>query len=839
MSSLNNFQSSNIRRTPYVSTLNNSLLSNPQVPSNTAIMDVFTTPIQTTHLSKLANLQSPLNDMASKNEHLSTSNSSSTNLKLEPGFVSSASNSRLAGSTPSAFSSSHLSLNNYTPANTMLTAATVNRASSLTTQNSGAIKHYHSNSSQNSNFNPANNITTNGTINSNSNISNNNSSTNGSSAINGNNSAVIGYHSRYPSDVTDHHEAYDHSNFILNTPERALLSLPNPIQLPHSYIHQAKPLNQYSPYESAPSSLNSHAHSLSLDTVTSSYSNKSLANDDWFNSSHHKHTYSNTSSVNTPPSEDSSLINLAREYADSSIEELAAQIKKIEKELSDASFNIRNAKENRSLHVQRKKQQQLFALASLIKTVRVSENSVCPRNVVYSRYVEICRKYGVNQICNAAFGKLVKVFYPGIKTRRLGVRGSSRYNYCGIELIDGKDASRENETFGNTLNWSRGTEKDENDNLNMSNSIEHTNAHHSDSNTDTDKHQMGNEEAGEVNISSFNGIHNKNVHNHSSSHKKSFNLAFEKDLFTKLDSGVEFVPDFFKTIDTNIKESHKFILENYCDFLLQLFKDWRYLKIESLFNEIDNFNFETRLTHEYYAVYEMEYQELAPLIKECHLECCKSAIKLISKIVFQQVPENVQTALCNFENCYLDHVKKMNIKKCIMEDNLEIASSFIHIISILRKVVYLSSSASKLLSVNENKLSFCKEWDEINVPRIIENHPLLPKDKNVFIIDKVCAYLGKVFKSLGEREDGSTESNISNCRDNIIRKLSIAFASIPPEFLNLQPRELLLYIDAISSNILRELTVENFTSSFSVWWSIVCWCNEYMVLMAEIGGFLK
>lgn len=213
----------------------------------------------------------------------------------------------------------------------MLTAATVNRASSLTTQNSGAIKHYHSNSSQNSNFNPANNITTNGTINSNSNISNNNSSTNGSSAINGNNSAVIGYHSRYPSDVTDHHEAYDHSNFILNTPERALLSLPNPIQLPHSYIHQAKPLNQYSPYESAPSSLNSHAHSLSLDTVTSSYSNKSLANDDWFNSSHHKHTYSNTSSVNTPPSEDSSLMDLAREYADSSIEELAAQIKKLRK----------------------------------------------------------------------------------------------------------------------------------------------------------------------------------------------------------------------------------------------------------------------------------------------------------------------------------------------------------------------------------------------------------------------------------------------------------------------------------------------------------------------------
>lgn len=836
MSSLNNFQPSNIRRTPYVSTLNNSLLSNPQVASNTAMMDVFTTPIQSTHLSKIGSIQSPLNDTPPKSDHLANSNPNSSNLKLEPGFVSSASNSRLSGPNPSAFSSSHLSLSNYTPANPVLNAPTVNRASSLSTQSGGAIKHYHSNNIQNSNFNSANSL-----VNHNNNNSSNNSSNNltninnNNNNSNGNNLSATGYHSRYPSDVTDHHEPYDHSNFILNTPERALLSLPNPIQLPHSYIHPTKPLNQYSPYESAPSSLTSHAHSMSLDTVTSTYSNKSLANEDWFGGPHHKHTYSNTSSINTPPSEDSSLMDLAREYADSSIEELAAQVKKLEKELSDTSFNVRNAKENRNLHVQRKKQQQLFALASLMKTVRVSENSVCPRNVVYSRYVDICKKHGVNQICNAAFGKLVKVFYPGIKTRRLGVRGSSRYNYCGIELIV-NDTSRENETFGSTSHWNSGTKKEIEEEIVIGNSNTHSITPHSEVRTGTDEHIITDEEGGKE---------GPRISGASYSNKppflpgKSLELAFEQDLFTKLDSGVEFVPDFYRNIDSDIKESHKIILENYCEFLLQLFKDWRYLKIESLFNEIDNFSFETRLSHEYYAVYEMEYEELAPLIKQCYLECCKSAIKLISKIVFQQVPENVQTALCNFENCYVDHIRKMNFKKCIIEDNVEIATSFIHIISILRKVVYLSSSASKLLSANENKTSFCKEWDEINVPQIIENHPLIPKNEKSHIIEKVCAYLSKIFRSLGEREDGSVETNISNCRDNIIRKLSISFASIPPEFFNVEPRKLLLYVDAIGSTILRELTVENYTSSFSVWWSVVCWCNEYMVLMAEIGGFLK
>lgn len=34
----------------------------------------------------------------------------------------------------------------------------------------------------------------------------------------------------------------------------------------------------------------------------------------------------------------------------------------------------------------------------------------------------------------ASFGKLVRVVFPDIKTRRLGVRGESKYHYCNFEL---------------------------------------------------------------------------------------------------------------------------------------------------------------------------------------------------------------------------------------------------------------------------------------------------------------------------------------------------------------------------------------------------------------------
>ena len=37
----------------------------------------------------------------------------------------------------------------------------------------------------------------------------------------------------------------------------------------------------------------------------------------------------------------------------------------------------------------------------------------------------------------ASFGKLVRIIFPGIHTRRLGIRGESKYHYVDLTLIDG------------------------------------------------------------------------------------------------------------------------------------------------------------------------------------------------------------------------------------------------------------------------------------------------------------------------------------------------------------------------------------------------------------------
>ena len=47
----------------------------------------------------------------------------------------------------------------------------------------------------------------------------------------------------------------------------------------------------------------------------------------------------------------------------------------------------------------------------------------------------------------ASFGKLVRIIFPGIQTRRLGIRGESKYHYVDLTLIDDPTNGHSGEHF--------------------------------------------------------------------------------------------------------------------------------------------------------------------------------------------------------------------------------------------------------------------------------------------------------------------------------------------------------------------------------------------------------
>lgn len=66
-----------------------------------------------------------------------------------------------------------------------------------------------------------------------------------------------------------------------------------------------------------------------------------------------------------------------------------------------------------------------------------------PRGRVYANYASRCARERITVLNPASFGKLVRILFPGLKTRRLGVRGESKYHYVDFALTEEQPELRE------------------------------------------------------------------------------------------------------------------------------------------------------------------------------------------------------------------------------------------------------------------------------------------------------------------------------------------------------------------------------------------------------------
>ena len=70
-----------------------------------------------------------------------------------------------------------------------------------------------------------------------------------------------------------------------------------------------------------------------------------------------------------------------------------------------------------------------------LSTVCKKSNTSVPRNRVYAQYAQRCGTERVPLLNPASFGKLVRIIFPDITTRRLGMRGESKYHYVDLALV--------------------------------------------------------------------------------------------------------------------------------------------------------------------------------------------------------------------------------------------------------------------------------------------------------------------------------------------------------------------------------------------------------------------
>ncbi|MBN3306521.1 RFX2 protein, partial [Amia calva] len=75
-----------------------------------------------------------------------------------------------------------------------------------------------------------------------------------------------------------------------------------------------------------------------------------------------------------------------------------------------------------------------MGLQWLLDNYETAEGVSLPRSSLYNHYLRHCQEQKLDPVNAASFGKLIRSVFMGLRTRRLGTRGNSKYHYYGIRL---------------------------------------------------------------------------------------------------------------------------------------------------------------------------------------------------------------------------------------------------------------------------------------------------------------------------------------------------------------------------------------------------------------------
>lgn len=73
----------------------------------------------------------------------------------------------------------------------------------------------------------------------------------------------------------------------------------------------------------------------------------------------------------------------------------------------------------------------------LSRNYETADGVSLPRSTLYNHYMQHCNEQKLEPVNAASFGKLIRSVFSGLRTRRLGTRGNSKYHYYGIRIKPG------------------------------------------------------------------------------------------------------------------------------------------------------------------------------------------------------------------------------------------------------------------------------------------------------------------------------------------------------------------------------------------------------------------
>ncbi|KAL3235249.1 hypothetical protein RNJ44_00008 [Nakaseomyces bracarensis] len=133
--------------------------------------------------------------------------------------------------------------------------------------------------------------------------------------------------------------------------------------------------------------------------------------------------------LNTPKS-------IALKFKDMPLQQYAKVVKDAELKSLELNPQLHTKSTIQSTEQMRERERQIFALIWLLQNCSNKEpHSYVPRGQIFEQYSIVCDQFDLKPLSQASLGKLIRTVFPNLTTRRLGMRGQSKYHYCGLKLL--------------------------------------------------------------------------------------------------------------------------------------------------------------------------------------------------------------------------------------------------------------------------------------------------------------------------------------------------------------------------------------------------------------------
>lgn len=503
---------------------------------------------------------------------------------------------------------------------------------------------------------------------------------------------------------------------------------------------------------------------------------------------------------------DLELKQLAFSAAAMPLAELAHRIKSIEND--DSIPETRSSANSASLDVSKERQRQIFGMVWLLNLCELSPTAVVPRNRIYARYVQICADNSLSPLSPASFGKLVRILFPALTTRRLGMRGQSKYHYCGIKLVG--DQNFQGGLPASTASFGLDSPQSLNPNTpSLSGSPSQT-----------------------VLSTPLNLIHiADHFHAHPLKHVPGLFSMIEALLNTRDMSSPLVLPSIYpylpKDTDYDIADTLYLLYRVHCT---SIFESLRYMHIRKIFLAFSGFA--SILTAPVFKLYTSE--SVLEWVRELDLVMYRTMAKMLTKLHLQSVPDEVVSELRQVTKQYVAKLLlslQTKMPKNFVAMKMKHGKNFVVVLSRLLKVIETGQLAARILNNYSEKQSMVEDWMKLDLSDTIMREAPCSRDN---VGQVITIFSSDIIRLL----EAASPQHAPNEGLSVLVPIAQYLAEMPAKFARVNPRLFLLVASNLLTTCLREISL-NGGQGFGAWWIVRCWTDEYLAWCFELGGFLQ